>query len=570
MLYWNYRSGTESEITTRLIRKDGSEFDAFIKISAPDPRDLTKETIATVTDISRFREAELAIKLSESRFRDILENIRLTAICLDLDANVSFCNGFFLELVGMTHKDVIGRNWFDTFVPIENQRLRRNWHEKILNGTITSHEQSKILTSTGERRHIAWNHTLLKDYNGTIIGIASIGQDVTDTNRANELLLETERMKAVGEMASAVAHNFNNLLQITMGACQLAQIHLELGNLHQIKARLTQIEESSKIGAQTLKRLQEFARIRDDVAVSKSSFDLCITIAQSIEMAKPFWKTNPEHEKRNIEVITSLEEDCFIIGNEGELFEVFINLIKNASEAMPNGGKINISCKKDDQQITCLITDSGTGIEKSDVRRIFQPFWTTKGKQGTGLGLASSHAIITRHKGTIQFQSAVGEGTEFTILLPLAKKSRQRQDVRKTDHNDPHFTILLVDDMESVLNMLEFGLIEYGHTVLTASNGDLAIEIFKNNHVDVVVCDLGMDGMSGWEVSKAVADLCTQRKIPKIPFIILTGWASQIKNSANVAENFVDQVIPKPISVPELLQELRQIILKFRQKYPCN
>ncbi len=571
LLYRNLQKGTESEAAAKLKRKDGSIFDGHIRISAPDPSDLRKGTIATFTDMSWMKEAEEAILQSESRYREILENVRLVAVGLDIRANITFCNDFLLELTGMRRERVLGRNWFDVFVPSENRRARRVWYQKLMNGTLTLHQESEIFTKFGERRSIAWNNTILRDHHKNIVGVASIGEDVTDRKKTNELLLQTERIKAVGEMAGAVAHNFNNLLQIVLSGAQLAHVHLELGNYHQIKPRLDQIVESSRLGAQTIRRLQEFARVRSHEShLDWQVFDLSNTLRQAAEMSRPLWKTNPELKGITISLALQLEPDCIVRGKENEFFEVAINLMKNAAEALPNGGEIKVSSRVQDSSVFVQVMDDGIGIPESSLNKVFQPFWTTKGIQGTGMGLSSCYGIVTRHGGSISVDSKAGSGAVFTIELPRVAKILIEQESSLEDHLASCLTILLVDDMEPVVSMLESGLTEYGQTVYSATCGRDALKIFEELPVDVVVCDLGMEGMNGWEVSQAISQICAKRNIPKTPFILLSGWGSQITEDEQVAQSGVDKVLAKPIMVPKLLETLRDLVSLSRQNHPCN
>jgi PAS domain S-box-containing protein len=571
LLYRSLEQGTESETAAKLKRKDGSVFDGHIRISAPDPTDLRKRTIATFTDMSWIKEAEEAILQSESRYREILENVRLVAVGLDIRANITFCNDFLLELTGMRREQVLGRNWFDVFVPCENRRARGDWYQRLVNGTLTLHHESDIFTRFGERRSIAWNNTILRDHHKNIVGIASIGEDITDRSKTNELLLQTERIKAVGEMAGAVAHNFNNLLQIVLSGAQLAHVHLELGNYHQIKPRLDQIIESSRLGAQTIRRLQEFARIRSHESHHDwQVFDLSNTLRQAAEMSRPLWKTNPELKGITISLALQLEPNCVVRGKENEFFEVAINLMKNAAEALPKGGEIKVRSWAHDSSVMVQVMDDGIGIPEASLSKVFQPFWTTKGLQGTGMGLSSCYGIVTRHGGSISVDSQAGHGTIFTISVPRAAHALREHEPSLEDHLASCLTILLVDDMEPVVSMLESGLSEYGQTVYSATCGRDAIRIFEELPIDVVVCDLGMEGMNGWDVSKAISEICRKRSIPKTPFVLLSGWGWQITEDERITRSGVDKVLTKPVMVPKLLEALRDLVSSSRQTHPCN
>ncbi|MBM3298748.1 MAG: response regulator, partial [Deltaproteobacteria bacterium] len=496
------------------------------------------------------------------RFREILHNVHLVAVGLDVNGKITFCNDFLLDLTGWNRDEIIGHDWFSIFVPEEHLEKQRARFAGLTAGNMAIHGKTAIVTRDGERRIISWNNTVLRDPLATITGLASIGEDITDKIRADALLLQTERIKAVGEMAGAVAHNFNNLLQIVMGSAQLALVHLETGNVAQIRPGLEQIIKSSRLGAQTVQRLQEFARVRhEETDFEGKVFDLSPVVKQAVEMSEPWWKTNPEREGIRISLRLDLVEGCFVRGKENELFEVAVNLIKNAVEALSRGGEIRIRTGTEDGQVVMTVEDNGLGIPESEVRKVFEPFWTTKGLQGTGLGLSSCYGIVRRHKGEISVDSALGNGTRFTVKLP-----HEPAKIRPTDASEQspelHLKILLVDDMPDILHMLENGLAEFGQTVYVASSGQEAVSIFQETPIDMVICDLGMEGMNGWQVSEKIREICRKRSVPKTPFLLLTGWGGQLADKEQLAAAGIDKVVSKPVTITRLLEAARDIIVE--------
>lgn len=559
-LYQSRGKSTISEMFASLSRKDGTVFDAHLRMSAPHASNPMKGTVAAISDVSWIVRAEEALLESERRFREILENVHLIALGIDVQGTITFCNDFLLEMTGMSREEVVGKDWFKLFVPQEHEREQRSRFSQLKTGTIAIHGKSAIRTRTGEHRTISWNNTILRDPSGNIMGLASIGEDITDKLRAETLMLQTERLKAVADMAGAVAHNFNNLLQVVMGGAQLGLAHLENGNLQQIKPGLEQIIKSSRLGAETVQRLQEFARVRTESTASDGEiFDLAHTVRRAVDMSEPWWKTNPEREGINVSLSLDLTEGCFVRGREDELFEVTVNLIKNAAEALPNGGVIRVGTAVNDGVVVLQVEDDGIGIPEADVGKVFEPFWTSKGFRGTGLGLSSSYGIVYRHRGEIAVESSQGGGTCFTIRLPEEPQSIPAREVAE-GALDLDLRILLVDDMQPVLTMLEDGLTEFGQTVHAASSGRDALKIFQEEPIDLVICDLGMEGMNGWQVGEAIRDICRQGCVPKTPFILLTGWGGQLGGDDKLAKSGVDKVVSKPISINNLLEAARDLI----------
>ncbi|MGO9567077.1 MAG: PAS domain S-box protein [Desulfomonilaceae bacterium] len=561
------QGGTEFETDAKLIRKDGSVFHGHIRISSPDSSNLMKRTIIAITDRTPIKEAEAALIESERRFREILENVRLVAICLDIIGNITFCNDFLLEITGWQREEVLGRNWFEVFVPVNDRDKRRQWYQSPACEGIQYSGERNLLTKSGELSCIRWNTTIfLRDPFQNAIGLASIGEDVTDRKRTNELVLRTERIKAVGDMAGAVAHNFNNLLQIVMGGGQVALKHLESGNIAQMRHEIEQIVRACDLGAETIKRLQDFSKVRIETTASDYAvFDLSHTLKQVVEMTRPWWKFNPEKDGVTVSLITDLAEGCLVSGKESELFEVGVNLMKNATEACPKGGKINLRVFADKDHVIFQVQDDGVGIDEANLGKVFQPFWTTKGFQGTGMGLSSSYGIVARHGGNISAESIEGRGTTFTVTLPKAQSQTDVPTQTVSRIPDVNLRILVVDDVDTLLKTIEDGLALYGQQVFTATSGKEALAIFNEKRVDLVICDLGMEGMNGWEVSRAIKEICFQKRIPKPPFILLTGWGGLLSEQS-AAQYGVDKVLSKPLSIFTLLEVVQEVVDENEQR----
>ncbi len=399
------------------------------------------------------------------------------------------------------------------------------------------------------------------DLEGIVIAVAVYIRDITAEKKTNELLMQSARIKAVGDMASGVAHNFNNVLQIVMNASYEVLADLELANFSEAETKMKRIIKSVSAGADTVRRLQDFAHARtDEAALSGKVFDLSSTVEQTLEILKPYWKTNPEKRGIKISLRCNLSKDCFVRGKENEMFEVVVNLIKNAVEALPRGGDIKISTYVDKDQVHLNVQDNGVGIAEANLERIFEPFWSTKGIDGIGMGLASSYGIVRRHKGEIFAESAPGHRTAFTVKLPLEKKSSGKGSRAPADRAQVAYRVLIIDDSEDSVWVLRNGLTREGQEVLASLSGHQGIEIFKNEQVDVVICDLGMPGLNGWEVGKALKDICLERGVPRPPFILLTGWGGLLDEKEKLLECGVDRILEKPFLVKNLLEIVQDLL----------
>ncbi|MFW9998000.1 MAG: ATP-binding protein, partial [Candidatus Odinarchaeota archaeon] len=205
---------------------------------------------------------------------------------------------------------------------------------------------------------------------------------------------------------------------------------------------------------------------------------------------------------------------------ENELFEVIVNLIKNAGEALlPRGGEIKVRTATEGGNVVLHVEDNGVGIPKKNLDRVFSPFFTTKGLRGTGMGLASSYGIVLRHGGMISVESQEGHGTTFTVKLPLVEDKDEESQAGVTVL-PRQLRILVIDDSEPIVRMLRGGLERFGQKVFTATSGDKGTAVFEQESPDLVICDLGMPGMNGWEVGKKIKEVCSAREAPKPSFIM--------------------------------------------------
>jgi CheY-like chemotaxis protein len=194
------------------------------------------------------------------------------------------------------------------------------------------------------------------------------------------------------------------------------------------------------------------------------------------------------------------------------------------------------------------------------MKRLFEPFWSTKGVSGTGLGLAVSHGILSSHGGTISVSSTFGEGTTFTIKLPLDKTSPEQSSSSLSTILDLSLKILVIDDTAPLVMLLHDLLTGHNQTVLTAESGKQALDLFRKNEVDLIICDLGMPEMSGWEVGRMVKIICQEKQISKTPFLLLTGWGGQSLGDNNIAESGVDGILEKPVDVLKLFEMIRKVV----------
>src|SRR5438094_3889143 len=350
--------------------------------------------------------------------------------------------------------------------------------------------------------------------------VAELNHYIAEQKRVREQISQIEKMSALGELASGVAHDFNNTLAGILGRAQLL---LETRDTAKIKKGLNIIIKTAKDGAKTVKRIQDFARQRRDhdfqiVDVGQLLLDVS-------EITRPRWKNRAEAANVHISLDLECQRGLLTMGDESELREVLVNLVFNAVDAMPRGGMLRLSARKATDTVEISVRDSGTGMTEETRLRIFDPFFTTKDKLGMGLGLAVSYGIIRRHEGTVDVESQVGVGTIFRIRLPIAKCAMKAQpdsdfvSSKAAPSTSSQTRILVVDDEEYVRDLLRDILEKEGCEAVVAEGGHQALSLFENGTFDAVFTDVGMPDMNGWELSRAVRE-----RNRNIPVAVITGW----------------------------------------------
>ncbi|MFC1836512.1 response regulator [Thermodesulfobacteriota bacterium] len=516
-----------------------------------------------------FYKAEMEAKLrrSEERFRAITENTSDVTAVLDKEGTYAYLSPSVTRLIRYLPEEMLGKKPAD-FVHADDISGLEDGIRKAVDspGETFCINEFRLRRQDGEWAHLEGRVTCLYDTPG-IEGVVLNGRDIGDRKRSEALMVQSAKYKAVADLATGVAHNFNNLLQVILGNASFAMLNLELGDYSQVGESLEQITQSSRFGAEVVKRLEKFAGVRQLGGRSKMEvIDLSEVVRLVVEMTTPLWKTLPEKSGVEIQLELKLKQNCWVHAKKDEIFEVVVNLLKNAVEALPKGGKIELTTRLEGNRAQLIVNDTGLGIPKDKIGRLFTPFFTTRSEPGRGLGLAQSRRILERHEGHIFLESKKDEGTLVTVELPLSSEAPPATEGDEVMDSDVSLNILVIDDMKPIVNMLANGLQQYNQKVFTALSGQEGIDIFTEETIDLVICDLGMPGMNGWQVGKRITEISKKRGQEKPLFLILTGWGDQSEELGLMKESGVDGVVQKPVHVKKLLQVIAEIRRKALQK----
>jgi PAS domain S-box-containing protein len=366
--------------------------------------------VVIARDISDLRRAEAEAIAHKSFLASIADRTPDEIYALDADGHITWMNArahaYKLLIAG-------GSNFAD-IVASDCRELTQENLKRTLTGDDTEYEVRVSRLDGSTRYAEAHTSPLWKD--GEIDGILVFLRDVTDRKREHELMAQSDKLRAVGELAAGVAHNLNNSLTVIQGRAQL----LLRNATDEVSSKSLQvITNAVEDGTKTLRRILEFAR--RDSGNEFTAVELNYLISSSLDIARPKWQSKSR--KGKIEVKVEGNGMVYVMGEQAELREVIQNLIFNAVDAMPDGGVMEVGTRAEIESGCFWIADTGCGMPPETASRIFEPFFTTKGKLGSGLGLSASHGIITRHQGEIFVVSEPGEGTRFEVRLPICDKN---------------------------------------------------------------------------------------------------------------------------------------------------
>jgi signal transduction histidine kinase len=378
---------------------------------------------------------------------------------------------------------------------------------------------------------------------------------LTELKATQQQVIQQERLSAIGQMASGIAHDFNNTLTPILGFSELLlESPTLLDNKDKARHCLELLRTSAKDAASVVSRLREFYRpVETDEEFPV--VDLAKIVQQAVALTEPKWRRQTQATGLTVEVVAEAKALPFVAGQESALREVLTNLIFNAVDAMPQGGRIALETSIEEDDAVIRVRDNGTGMTESVRQRCLEPFFSTKGERGTGLGLSMVYGIIERHRGKLEIESAPGQGTTFIIRLPIADTSAPEEpetDARAGAKSS--LNVLIVDDEPRVLEVVSGYLRCDGHSVSTAASGREGLEKFRQDRFDLVVLDRVMPEMSGDQTARFIKQVNG-----RIPVIMLTGFGALIEVSGSQPAA-VDVVLSKPVTLDALRKTISKLL----------
>ncbi|MFC1714274.1 ATP-binding protein [Candidatus Poribacteria bacterium] len=498
--------------------------------------------------------ARLMVELRQRTafLESILDNGNLWIELTDNEGNIRLWNKAAEQISGYTRDEVIGKSWIDVFVPHnEREQMLKRVESVKTTGNSSTYENS-IVTADGREMLLLWSSSSIKDDTGNLMGILNCAIDVTKQKELEKQLAQSEKISALGQLISGVAHELNNPLTGVIGYSQLL---LDTGSDDETRLRLEIINKEANRCHKVVDSLLQFAREYEPI---KERVQINEVIESTLDLKR--YQLHVDDIELELRLSTDVPETT---ADPHQMQQVFMNIINNAHQAMSEHigqGKLTVETELDDDTIIIRFTDTGPGMSKENIRRIFDPFFTTKSVgKGTGLGLSISHSIVAEHDGRMYVDSEMGKGSVFTVEIPVViEEAGCAVELGREGHEieapTTESNILIVDDEQAILDLLTDILNTTGYRTSTARDGSQAMDRLDKDEYDLIICDMKMPGLGGerlYNFVKATNPELAER------IIFITGDVVNPKT-----QSFLQSTGNSYVGKPFRIEEIKQCILR--------
>lgn len=502
-----------------------------------------------------------ALEESQFEYFDLFENVADVIYRADLDGKIIRISPSSLEGLGYSPEEMIDTMLADYYVD-QNKRSELAAELQENEGVVTNFE-AQLFAKNGEPQWVSTNVRYWKDKDGTVIGLQGVARNINELKNSDEALRRSQKMDALGQLSGGIAHDFNNVLSIILGNAEI--VRTDAKNIEDTKQPIAEIVKSIEHAASLTKRLLAFSR-PDRLEPQPCEIDQVISNIE--EMLRRTLGAN-------ITLSFSLGCDgALALVDENQLEASLFNLAINASDAMPNGGELMIQTKKvstglseakdagspDATDLICItVQDTGKGMPEEIAAKALEPFFTTKPLgMGNGLGLSMVYQFVSESRGDLSIQSKLGDGTNITLTLPQTDVKLNTSSLNEevnSEHRKPKVRILLVEDSVSLLTLVQRQLKNENFEVLTATNGQEALEFIRqDSKIDVIFSDIMLPGgVSGFDICREARKIRSDFKV-----LLTTGYTQNTPNEIDALAKA--PILYKPFSREDLLTRLAEII----------
>ena len=511
------------------------------------------------TEIAVRRHTEELLRRSEENYRQLIEAAQDAIICIDEKGIIFLWNESAEKIFGYSKYEIIGQP-LTTIVPEKYQTAYQEGFNLFSTSDKNTISDKPVEVSGITKAGVIIPTELsVSSYKAENEQLALIGivRDLTERKRIEDILLRSQKLKSMGMITSGIAHEFNNILAIVKGFA--TQIKKKCGNDEKLEKRVDTIIKATNDGVEIVRRMREYTNLELDNANFVPT-DMRLLIKQSIGFTMPRWQNIANANGIHYKIDTDgFSKELCIMCNQSELREVLVNIINNALDAMPGGGSLSFHTWAEEKTLFVTISDTGMGMGKTVQRNVFDPFFTTKIGVGTGLGMSTAYGIVVRHGGEIEVESEEGKGSRFTIRLPLSNEIAKPEATfeQEQELKAEGLRMLIVDDEQEICDLLSEYFLEDGHNVKSVNTGDMAIKLLETESFDLVLSDLVMPEVTGYDIIETIGTL---EKKPKVG--IITGWEDAYKTEKGETLK-ADFIVRKPINFSELTRCINNVLSKY-------
>ncbi len=540
-----------------LIRSDQTEV-PILKTVVPLMFDDEEVLLEAFVDISRRKEAENFVN-------EILETVDEAFLVIDKDYKILSANRAYCDQSKVPLEDIVGRHCYEISHGIDIPCFESGEECAVRNTFITDRSHSSLhvhKSSKGEEIYVETKSFPVRDISGKTSAAIEIINDITEKNKLEEQLRQSQKLEAIGTLTGGVAHEFNNILTAIIGYGEFLQEGLK--EEKKLKRYADHVMDSARRAARLTEGLLTYSRKQ---RTNMGPFNINDVIRNSVEILSTFIG-------KNIELRTTIiDEDLIVVGDISQIEQVFMNLSANAADAMPDGGVLTIQSEllqldnefvneqftiPHGKYILCTVSDTGIGMDKETQQKIFEPFFTTKGVgRGTGLGLSMVYGIVKKHKGYINVESETDKGTVFRIYLPLSESRPEKgepadySDIMRGDE-----TILIAEDDQKVRVYMKEMLESAGYRVIEAMDGDEALIKYSEHRdeIDLLILDVVMPKRKGLDVYRKIKKMRSD-----IEVIFVSGYLTDDESAKEIIKKGYT-FLPKPVDSRDMFRKIRQVI----------
>lgn len=541
---------------TTLISRDGTHHN--ISDSAAPIRNEKNEIIGMVlifNDVTEAYQLRQIARKSEQLLKSIMDNSPAAIYVKDINGEFTYSNQQFLTIFNLNKENILGKTLYDLFPHDVADEMNKNNMTVLTSGQTLEIEET-VSHEDGLHIYSSIKFPLMDD-SGEVYAVCGISTDITERKLQEQHLLRNQKMDALGKLTGGIAHDFNNILGIIMGYSEM--LIAACPEETDTQKFANEILHASERGASLTRKLLSFSRPHQS---EDELLNINLLLIDRQDMLEKIITAR-------IKLKLELDEDLWpVFINGGDFEDAIVNITLNAMHAMKNGGVITVTTKnthlttlkaryleiEPGDYVKISITDNGVGISKEIQNKVFDPFFTSKGKLGAGLGLTQVYTLVKSHAGAVKVDSELDQGACITIYLPKlidSETASSDADSEPTGTLAGKETILVVDDEPSLRELTRDILTQHGYQVILAKSGQQALEILKTQSVDILLSDIIMPEMDGYKLANKV-----QQNYPDIKIQLVSGYDNNLESEEN-HNPLYENILHKPFTAIEVLKRIK-------------